>query len=121
MLDHKCYQLGICIFLRCESQFAINRLALSEEIARTDLHLAYPLRKFLLCERLDVVIDLREIHSAFSEKLVHLATFGTRWFFVDCDLIRHNLYCSLCFLLRALRVGSRESNRSYRSNRSYIG
>src|SRR4030095_5551338 len=41
MLDHKCYQLRICVFLRCDSQFAINRLALSEEITRTDLHLAY--------------------------------------------------------------------------------
>src|SRR6185295_5810471 len=91
MLDHKCYQLRICIFLRGDSQFAINRLALSEEIARTDLHLAYELRKFLLCDRFYVVINLREIHPSFSQKIVHLATFGTGWFFVDCDLIRHNL------------------------------
>src|ERR1044071_3517419 len=121
MLDHKCYQLRIGIVFRSNSQFATNRLALSEEITRTELHLGYELRKFLLCERFDVVIDFRKVHPSFSEKLVHLATFCTGWFFVDCDLIRHNLYCSLCFLLRALRVGSRESNRSYRSNRSYIG
>jgi hypothetical protein len=70
-------------------QFAIDRFAGAQKLARVDAHLLDQIAQLLFGQRLDVVIDLLEIDAALTEQLVQLATFASSRFLVDGDFVCH--------------------------------
>ena len=89
MFDHQRNDLVVAEVLLAQPELAIDRLARAQKLARLDAHLLNQLSQFLLTERLEVIIDLAEIDTAFSEKPIHLATLRAGWFFVNCDVVFH--------------------------------
>ena len=85
MFDHQCDDLVVAEIFLSDLQFAIDRFAGAQQLARFDAHLLDQIAQFLFAQRLDVVIDFFEIDAALTEQLVQLATLASSRFFVNCD------------------------------------
>src|ERR1041385_2828505 len=92
MLDHQIDQLRITELVFRQSQLFVDRLTLTQEISRLQLHLANQFGEFLPAQRLDVVIHLLKRNAALTEQLVHFATLRSRGLFVNCDRVSHVSY-----------------------------
>src|SRR6185369_13286642 len=68
----------------------VCRFTLSQKLARLHVHFAKQLSEFLFTQRLNVVINFLVRNATLTEQLVHLATLGSSWFFVNCDRVCHD-------------------------------
>ena len=89
MLDHQRDDLIIAKFALTKVEFAINRFARAQKLARLEAHLFEQLTKFLFAQRLDVIVNFFEIDATLTEQLVQLATLGSSRFFVNSDFVGH--------------------------------
>ena len=96
MLDHQRDDFVVAEIFLSNLQFAIDRFAAAQKLARVDTHLLDQIAQLLLVQRLNVVIDLSVIDAALTEQLVQLATFASSGFFVNCD------HKNLSLVLRSL-------------------
>src|SRR5262249_4581962 len=85
MLDHHRDQFAVAEFVLRQSELFVDRLTLPQKIARLQVHFTKQLREFLLTQRLNVVINFLKRNATLTEQLVHLATLGSSWFFVNCE------------------------------------
>ena len=100
MLDHQRDEYIIAQVALSKVEFAINRFARAQELARLEAHLLEQLAKFLFAQRLDVIVNFFEIDATLTEQLVQLATLRSSRFFVNSD--HKNVLCTLCFVLGSL-------------------
>jgi hypothetical protein len=91
MLDHQRDDLVVAQFALAKIEFAINRFARAQKLARLDAHLFEQLAQFLFAQRLEVIVNLFEIGATLTEQLVQLATLRSSRFFVNGDFLRHTL------------------------------
>jgi hypothetical protein len=89
MLDHQRDELIFAQFGLAKVEFAINRFARAQKLARLEAHLLDQLAQLLFAQRLDVVVNLFEIDATLTEQLVQLATLGSSRFFVNSDFVGH--------------------------------
>ena len=94
MLDHQRDDLIIAQFTPTKVEFAINRFARAQKLARIEAQLVEQLAQFLFAQRLDVIVNFFEIDATLTEQLVQFATLGSSRFFVNGDSVGHlNLEC----------------------------
>jgi len=117
MLDHQPNQLAVAELVFRQSKLFINRLTLTQEIARLQVHLAQQLRQLLPAQRRDVIVYFLERNATLPEQLVQLATLRSRWLFVDLNFIRHDLWENPPYA----RCFSHSSNRQNVGARSELG
>lgn len=89
MLDHQRDDLIVAQFAFAKVEFAINRFARAQKLARLQFHLLEQLAQFFFAQRRYVVVDLFEIDATLTEQLVQLATLRSSRFFVDGDFVGH--------------------------------
>jgi hypothetical protein len=97
MLHHQRDDLIIAQFPFAKIEFAIDRFARAQKLARLEANLPEQLAQFLVAQRLDVIVNLFEIDATLTEQLVQLATLGSSRFFVNSN--HKNVLCALCFVL----------------------
>ena len=93
MLNHQRDEFGFTEVALGQTQFTVDRLARSKKLTRSDLHLPDQFRQLLPGERLDVVVNLLEIHATLTEQPIQLAAFRSGRFLVnDNRVLRHLVF-----------------------------
>jgi hypothetical protein len=90
MLDHQRDQLAVAKLVLAQPELLINRLTLSQHIARLKIRFANQLGQLLSTQRLVVIIDLFKRNTALTEQFVQVTTCRSSRFFVDSYLVAHN-------------------------------
>src|ERR1700752_1534076 len=99
MLNHHGDKLAVAELVLVQSELFVDWFTIPQKVQRLHVHLSKQLTEFLLTQRLNVVINFLKRNAALTEQLVHLATLGSSWFFVNCD--HWSLYlvlCTWCFI-----------------------
>ena len=127
MPDHQRDDLIIAQFTLTKFEFAINRFARAQKLARLEVHLFEQLAKFLFAQRFDVVVNLFEVDATLTEQLVQLATLGSSRFFVNSD--HKDGLCTWGFVLCSLanltalmtpRTYSKNSSTKYKATKIFF-